>query len=59
MEAIYELEGEHTILMIAHRLSTVKRADKIVMLGHGRKVGEGTYADLAASQRQFRVMVNL
>ena len=59
MKAIYELEGEHTILMIAHRLSTVKRADKIVMLEHGRKVGEGTYADLATSQRKFREMVNL
>ena len=56
MEAIYELEGNHTILMIAHRLSTVQRADKIVMLERGRKVGEGTYDELAQRHAKFRSM---
>jgi ATP-binding cassette subfamily C protein len=57
MDAIYELEGDHTILMIAHRLSTVKRADNIVMLEQGRKVGEGTYHELAERHSKFRSMV--
>lgn len=56
MEAIYELEGNHTILMIAHRLSTVQRADKIVMLERGQKVGEGTYDELAHQHAKFRSM---
>lgn len=56
MEAIYELEGDHTILMIAHRLSTVRRADKIVMLEDGRKVGEGTYEELEHKHSKFRSM---
>jgi ATP-binding cassette subfamily C protein len=56
MEAIYGLEGNHTVLMIAHRLSTVKRTDKIVMLEQGRKVGEGTYAELAHEHAKFRSM---
>ena len=56
MEAIYELEGNHTILMIAHRLSTVQRADKIVMLERGRKVGEGSYDELAHRHAKFRSM---
>ena len=56
MEAIYELEGRHTILVIAHRLSTVQRADNIIMLEQGRKVGEGTYDELAHEHAKFREM---
>jgi ATP-binding cassette subfamily C protein len=56
MEAIYGLEGNHTMLMVAHRLSTVKRADKIVMLERGRKVEAGTYDELAERHGKFRAM---
>lgn len=56
MEAIYALEDNHTMLMIAHRLSTVRRADNIVMLERGRKVGEGTYDELAQRHSKFRSM---
>lgn len=56
MEAIYELEGNHTILMIAHRLSTVRRADNIVMLEGGEKVGEGAYDNLAHQHKKFQSM---
>ena len=56
MEAIYKLEGNHTMIMIAHRLSTVKRAGNIVMLERGRKVGEGTYDQLADQDAKFRSM---
>ena len=56
MEAVYALEGDHTMLMIAHRLSTVKRADNIIMLEGGRKVGEGIYKELSESHSKFRSM---
>nr|WP_272506271.1 ABC transporter ATP-binding protein [Salinibacter ruber] len=56
MRAIHELEGDHTMLMIAHRLSTVRRADNIVMLEKGRKVGEGTYRELSESHSKFKSM---
>lgn len=56
MEAIYELEEQHTILLIAHRLSTVQRADNIVMLENGEKVGEGTYEELLNEHSKFRSM---
>jgi ATP-binding cassette subfamily C protein len=56
MEAIYELDDNHTIIMIAHRLSTVRRADNIVMLERGRKVGEGTYDELAQRHPKFQSM---
>ncbi len=57
MEAIYDLEGEQTILIISHRLSTVQRADNIFMLEEGRKVGEGSYDELLDQHAKFRSMV--
>ncbi|WP_263819100.1 ABC transporter ATP-binding protein [Salinibacter sp.] len=56
MEAIYDLDGEQTILIISHRLSTVQRADNIFMLEDGRKVGEGSYDDLLEEHSKFRSM---
>jgi ATP-binding cassette subfamily C protein len=56
MEAVYALEENHTMVMIAHRLSTVKRADNIVMLEQGRKVGEGNYDELANRHSKFQSM---
>ncbi|MFP4229283.1 MAG: ABC transporter ATP-binding protein, partial [Salinivenus sp.] len=56
MEAIYDLEERHTILLIAHRLSTVQRADNIFMLEQGEKVGEGTYDELMEGHPKFRSM---
>jgi ATP-binding cassette subfamily C protein len=56
MEATYDLDEDHTMLMIAHRLSTVRRADNIVMLENGRKVGEGAYEELKKRHSKFRSM---
>ena len=47
-EALARLHGRTTMLVIAHRLSTVSHADTIVVLDHGRVVESGTWADLAA-----------
>jgi len=56
MEAIYGLDGEQTILLVSHRLSTVQRADTIFMLEDGRNVGGGTYDELIEEHPQFRSM---
>lgn len=45
-QAIQELAGSRTIIVIAHRLSTVKRADKILVLKEGEIVEEGTHENL-------------
>jgi ATP-binding cassette, subfamily B, bacterial MsbA len=45
-KAIEELMHDRTVLVIAHRLSTVRRADKIVVLDAGRIVERGSHAEL-------------
>jgi len=54
MEAIDALPGDKTVLMIAHRLSTVKRCDRIVVLDKGHMVGCDTWDALMASNVSFQ-----
>lgn len=54
IEAIEELKGERTVIMIAHRLTTVMNCDKIYMMEQGWIVKEGTYDELMTYSEQFR-----
>jgi ATP-binding cassette, subfamily B, bacterial len=45
-EALEGLTKGRTTLVIAHRLATVRGADRIIVLDHGKIVGEGTHAQL-------------
>ena len=42
-----------TMLMVAHRLSTIKNADKIIVLSHGKIVEEGNHAELIEKQGRY------
>ena len=44
--ALDKFRGSHTIIIIAHRLSTVKKADKIFLLEQGKVIAEGTHEEL-------------
>ena len=59
MAAIDALPGHKTVLMIAHRLSTVKRCDRIIVLDKGRLVGSGTWDALMADNAAFRKIASL
>jgi ATP-binding cassette subfamily C protein len=54
--AIEDLHGRASILLITHRLSTVRRADVIYVLDAGRLVESGTWADLGARPGRFRAL---
>lgn len=56
-DAISDLRGDVTIIVIAHRLSTVRNCDSIIMLDGGRRVGQGTFEELYAQNALFRSMV--
>ena len=57
MEAISRLSHKLTIIMIAHRMNTVKNCDVIHYVDQGRIVSSGTYSDLSESCQHFRKMV--
>jgi ATP-binding cassette subfamily B protein len=56
MAAIEGLGGQFTIILIAHRLSTVERCDLVIELDQGRVVGQGRYDELLATSRSFQRM---
>ena len=58
MQAASSLKGQRTILLIAHRLSTVRNCDRVVFLCGGTITGVGTYESLLASHEEFRNMVH-
>lgn len=58
MDAVHNLGGKKTIIMIAHRLSTVRDCDVIFMLENGQVVAQGTYEALEETNDTFRRMVS-
>ncbi|MDX9980852.1 MAG: ABC transporter ATP-binding protein, partial [Lentisphaeria bacterium] len=54
VESVHALKGERTILMVAHRLSTVRECDTIFYVKDGRIEARGTYEELRASHEGFR-----
>ena len=56
MDAIEGLNSDLTILMIAHRLTTVRHYDFLVELERGRVIAKGTYEELLHSSASFRRM---
>ena len=58
MQAIEELTRKKTVIMIAHRLKTVRNADKIVVLDEGRIVQEGRHEELMKQEGIYKNFVN-
>ena len=56
MEAVHKLGQKKTIIMIAHRLSTVRECDCIFVLENGKIEGQGTFNELVKSNTRFKNM---
>jgi ATP-binding cassette subfamily B protein len=54
LRALRERRGRHTTIVIAHRLSTLRHADKILVLSAGRVVQRGTHEELMRSEGVYR-----
>ena len=57
--AIQSLRGGTTILMIAHRLSTVRTADLVVYIADGQILAQGTFTEVRAAVPDFDKQANL
>ena len=56
MESIEKLSGKKTIIMIAHRLKTIRNCDRIYLMDNGRIVDEGSYNYLLKNNAHFKEM---
>ncbi|MDT0644587.1 ABC transporter ATP-binding protein [Zunongwangia sp. F363] len=56
---IQQLHGQCTIIIIAHRLSTVKNADRIILMQEGQIVSTGKFEELYEKSSIFKEMVEL
>ncbi|MFN3280381.1 MAG: ABC transporter ATP-binding protein, partial [Tabrizicola sp.] len=57
MEAVNRVRADKTIILIAHRLTTVKTCDTIFLMDRGRLLAQGSYDELLAGNATFRRMV--
>lgn len=57
--AIEQFAGRRTMVVIAHRLSTVKRADQILVLKEGSVVERGTHAELAEAGGLYQKLTEI
>ena len=59
MESIHGLSHKKTIIIIAHRLTTLKECDVIYLLDKGQVVASGNYQELVDNNKKFRKMANI
>ncbi|HEX2659606.1 MAG TPA: ABC transporter ATP-binding protein [Polyangia bacterium] len=57
-EAIERLRGRKTLIVIAHRLTTVQRCDALMFLSHGRLQAMAPFAELLRDNAEFRAMAS-
>jgi ABC-type multidrug transport system fused ATPase/permease subunit len=59
METVEKLRGKTTVVIVAHRLSTIRDADVVIYLDEGKILGTGTFIELQKKVPQFEKQVRL
>jgi ABC-type multidrug transport system fused ATPase/permease subunit len=59
MDTVKLLRGNTTVIIVAHRLTTIKDADQVIYLEGGKVLGIGTFTDLQRTLPQFEEQVRL
>ncbi len=59
VKAVESLRGERTIILVAHRLSTIRRCDQVAFLDKGELVDLGSYEELVARNNTFKALAAL
>ncbi len=57
MQAVKNLSGKKTLIIVAHRLGTVKSCDRLYFISDGKVVDYGTYEELFDKSQEFKAMV--
>jgi len=58
-ESIEALQGQYTLLIVAHRLATIRKADKIAFMDKGEIIDVDDFENLVQKQERFKMMVEL
>lgn len=58
-KAIDNMKGEYTILIIAHRLSTVINSDRLILIENGKILTEGTHEELIKNNKEYQKLYHL
>jgi len=59
IDSMHRLSKNLTVIMIAHRITTIQSCDSIHMLEHGRIIASGTYDELMKNEKKFRMMASV
>ena len=58
-QSIEDLKGKYTLIIVAHRLSTIRNVDRLIFMDEGKIADEGTFHTLMEKYPRFRKMVAL